>query len=79
MADGGVAFYLGNFVAARIARLTYGVECLTAFDGGNPEHASRAAEVCIRPSGRQTLPNAFRALLSKASLEFLAVVCGSSP
>ena len=65
VAEGAVAFFLGDQVAARIARLAYGVECLAYFDEENPEHVARRLQICHRPSGRKTLPNSFLSMLHK--------------
>lgn len=67
VAEGAVWFFLGDQVAARVERLTYGVQCCTAFNEDNPEHRMRRHQIVTRPSGRHSLPNSFQTLLAKGT------------
>ena len=67
VAEGAVSFFLTNSIAARVARLTYGTKCATRYDPNNIEHVMRQHRSFARPSGRQVLPDAYQALLTKAS------------
>ncbi|CCM04651.1 uncharacterized protein FIBRA_06835 [Fibroporia radiculosa] len=65
VAEGAVAFYLEEWVSARVARVTYGVQCLIPYHENDPEHLARRASVVSRPSGKRMIPDAFRILLSR--------------
>ncbi|KAI0824346.1 hypothetical protein BC628DRAFT_1322650 [Trametes gibbosa] len=59
VAEGAVSFYLENFVSARVARLTYGVEISTTYQKADPEHYARRAGKYIDASGTVLLRNGF--------------------
>ena len=67
VAEGAVSFFLTNSVATRVARLTYGTKCMTRYDPNDIEHITRQHRSFTRPSGRQVIPDAYRALLTKVS------------
>ncbi|PCH36674.1 hypothetical protein WOLCODRAFT_157373 [Wolfiporia cocos MD-104 SS10] len=67
VAEGAVAFFLTNWVSARVARLTYGVECSKQYNENDPEHLIRRTTIVNRPSGRRMIPNSFSVLLSKGT------------
>ena len=60
-----MSFFVQNVVAARIAKQTYGVTCITTYDAQNPEHILREHLKMVRPSGRVCIPNSFNVLLAK--------------
>ncbi|KAI0941758.1 hypothetical protein AcW1_003559 [Taiwanofungus camphoratus] len=68
VAEGAISFYLDSFVSVRVARITYGCECMVLYGGTNPEHFVRRESIVTRPSGRRVLPDAFTVILPKVSL-----------
>ena len=71
-----MSFFVQNVVAARIAKQTYGVTCITTYDAQNPEHILREHLKMVRPSGRVCIPNAFNVLLAKV---WSVLTLGQSP
>ena len=69
VADGAVSFYLDRRVSVRVAKNTYGVECVTSFDPANIEHLVRSNTKFTGLSGQQYIRNKFTAILAK--------VCGN--
>lgn len=67
MAEGGVSFYLENFVSVRAMPLTYGTEVGTCYRASDPEHYARRAETYTQPSGTIRLPKSFSAIIEKVS------------
>jgi len=67
VADGAIAFYLDHSVSSRVARWTYGIECLQYYDISNPQHLLRSATTVIWPSGVKMVPNGFSPILVKVS------------
>ncbi|KAL0573590.1 hypothetical protein V5O48_008367 [Marasmius crinis-equi] len=64
-ADGAVSFYLDHFVTARVARWSYGTDCVTKFNPKDLQHLARNHSVTTRPSGKRVIPNKFSCILSK--------------
>lgn len=69
VAEGAISFYLDQRVVARVARLTYGVTCVQAYDSTNSEHIARQHKLLTRPSGRLVIPDGFAAILKKVRTE----------
>lgn len=67
VADGSVSYYIDHFVIARIAPVTYGVECCIQYDPSSAEHTKRATLVGPRPSGKIVLPHLFSPILRKGT------------
>ncbi|OSX61856.1 hypothetical protein POSPLADRAFT_1145484 [Postia placenta MAD-698-R-SB12] len=67
VAEGAVSFYLDHWVSARVARVTYGIECTTHYNESKPDHLQRRGNVRTRPSGRQVIPDHFSAILAKGT------------
>lgn len=65
VAEGAVSYYLGNVVSARVARLTYGVQVVCAYNESNAEHYSRRDKLVQWPSGRMMVPKGFSSILTK--------------
>ncbi|KAJ3980729.1 hypothetical protein F5890DRAFT_1575470 [Lentinula detonsa] len=68
VADGALSYYLDHFVSARVARLTYGTDCVRPYNPSNIEHMRRRHTMTTRPSGRQVIPSAFSTIISKGVL-----------
>ncbi|GJE96026.1 heat shock protein 70 family protein [Phanerochaete sordida] len=67
VAFGAVSFFLTHSVTARVARLTYGAQCMTEYDASDEEHVLRGSQVVRRPSGKFHVPNYFAAILEKGT------------
>ncbi|KAI0918923.1 hypothetical protein AcV5_001979, partial [Taiwanofungus camphoratus] len=67
VAEGAISFYLDSFVSVRVARITYGCECMVLYGGTNPEHFVRRESIVTQPSGRRVLPDAFTVILPKGT------------
>ncbi|PCH36676.1 hypothetical protein WOLCODRAFT_109026 [Wolfiporia cocos MD-104 SS10] len=67
VATGAISHYLDNWVSVRVARVTYGVPCITTYYETNPEHFARRNQRFVQPSGCHALPNAFDVVLAKGS------------
>ncbi|KAJ4471454.1 hypothetical protein J3R30DRAFT_1080306 [Lentinula aciculospora] len=65
VADGALSYYLDHFVSVRVARLTYGTDCVRVYNPRNMEHMRRRDTVITQPSGRKVVPNVFSVILSK--------------
>ena len=65
VADGAVSFYLDHFVAARISKFAYGVECSISFNPRNTEHLVRSSSAFISLAGVKQLRGAFDVILQK--------------
>ena len=66
VADGAVSFYLDHFVAARMSKIAYGVECSIPFDPTDKEHFNlRSPSMFISLAGVKQLPGAFSVILGK--------------
>ena len=60
-----MSFFLQHFVSSRVAKYTYGTNCITHYDPNNSEHLQRRARILLRPSGTQALPDGFMMILAK--------------
>ncbi|CCM04625.1 uncharacterized protein FIBRA_06809 [Fibroporia radiculosa] len=67
VAEGAISYYLNNWVAVRMTRLTYGIECSAHYDETDPEHYKRRAKVTTRPSGHLALSDHYSVILSKGT------------
>lgn len=65
VSEGAVAFYLGRWVSARKARVTYGVKCSHYLNSSNTEHIKRYAKVYTLPSGLRAVRDGYITMLSK--------------
>ncbi|KAG6888217.1 hypothetical protein C0995_009752 [Termitomyces sp. Mi166 len=65
VAEGAVSFYLDHFVAARVAKYSYGVECTVLYEEYNREHRARSSRIYTSLSGLQRLPGYFDIILRK--------------
>ncbi|KAJ3859048.1 hypothetical protein EV359DRAFT_75728 [Lentinula novae-zelandiae] len=65
VADGALSYYLDHFVSVRVARFTYGTDCVRAYDPYDLEHMRRRATIITAPSGRKVIPNVFSAIVIK--------------
>ncbi|KAJ3918140.1 hypothetical protein F5877DRAFT_90847 [Lentinula edodes] len=67
VADGALSYYLDHFVSVRVARFTYGTDCVRAYDPYDLEHMRRRATMITAPSGRKVIPNVFSAIVTKGA------------
>ncbi|KAI0310591.1 hypothetical protein OF83DRAFT_1070299 [Amylostereum chailletii] len=67
VAEGAVSFHIDHFVQTRVAKLTYGIECIVPFLSGYPKHDARRSQVTIGMDGERQLQNAFSDILRKVS------------
>ncbi|KAJ3806836.1 hypothetical protein F5876DRAFT_68612 [Lentinula aff. lateritia] len=67
VADGALSYYLDHFVSVRVARFTYGTDCVRAYDPYDLEHMRRRATMITAPSGRKVIPNVFSAIVIKGA------------
>ncbi|KZT00293.1 uncharacterized protein LAESUDRAFT_732387 [Laetiporus sulphureus 93-53] len=67
VAEGAISYYLDHFVSARIARFTYGTDCVTDYDAANPEHARRSNNVHSNASGRRVVGPCFSTILERGT------------
>ncbi|KAJ6592476.1 hypothetical protein B0H19DRAFT_1364978 [Mycena capillaripes] len=65
VADGAVSFYLDHFVSVRVAKHTYGTECVVPYISNNPEHRARSKSVRKNAAGDLNVPRSFSAILHK--------------
>ncbi|KAG5351000.1 hypothetical protein C0989_008363 [Termitomyces sp. Mn162] len=65
VAEGAISFYLDHFVAVRIAKYSYGVECTVLYEEHNREHRARSSRLYTSLTGLQRLPGYFDAILRK--------------
>ena len=65
VAEGAISFYLDRFVAARVARWTYGSPLSVHYDSSNAEHLSRRSQTYVNEAGWTLLPSGFKSLLEK--------------
>jgi hypothetical protein len=80
VAEGALRYYLDNIVCARVARFTYGTDCVRHYNPEDREHTVRLHKICKEPSGAQTVPDAFNAILKKVEAYpflFLAMILTS--
>ncbi|KAG2122351.1 hypothetical protein DEU56DRAFT_974525 [Suillus clintonianus] len=67
VADGAVSFYIDHLVSSRVARATYGVECITPYDSQDLEHRIRQHKSFIDATGELCLPEYFESILLKGT------------
>ncbi|KAH9940096.1 uncharacterized protein BXZ73DRAFT_43137 [Epithele typhae] len=65
VANGAVCFFLQRFVAARVMKVTYGVEINAWFKPKDAEHVARIANTFVHPSGHTMVRNGFSPILGK--------------
>lgn len=78
VAEGGVSFYLENFVSVRAMLLTYGTNITIPYCASDPDHYARRAEIFARPSGRIVLPKAFSIIIQKVRDSYNSLTVVSS-
>ncbi|KAG1734623.1 hypothetical protein EDB19DRAFT_1638867 [Suillus lakei] len=67
VADGAVSFYIDHLVSSRVARATYGIECITPYNSQDREHLSRQHKSIIDVSGGTFIPDYFQSILLKGT------------
>ncbi|KAH9895579.1 hypothetical protein C8Q73DRAFT_789379 [Cubamyces lactineus] len=67
VAEGAVSFYLDHFVAARVMRMTYGIEVGVCYDKNKAEHLARRHQCYTQRSGRVILRHSFSTILTKGT------------
>ncbi len=65
VADGALSFYLDQYVALRIAKISYGTKYHWKYEPNNSEHKKRLKSVWTRPSGEKLVKGGFRTVLKK--------------
>ncbi|KAF9465198.1 hypothetical protein BDZ94DRAFT_415086 [Collybia nuda] len=65
VADGAISFYLDHFVAARVSKFSYGINCNCTYNFLDKEHSARSSSILIGFDGTQRLPNCFDVILPK--------------
>ncbi|KAF8901894.1 hypothetical protein CPB84DRAFT_909984 [Gymnopilus junonius] len=67
VAEGAVSFYIDHFVASRVSKLSYGVECIMLYEPWNAEHKSRSDEMFVDLSGDAVIAGLFDVILPKGT------------
>jgi len=67
VADGALSFYLDQFVALRIAKISYGTKYHWKYDPSDNEHKKRSKSVWTRPSGEKLIKGGFRTVLKRGT------------
>jgi len=71
VADGAVSYNIDHLITARVAKLTYGIFCTTAFDSKQADHVSREnTKFRSNLSGSYRVPNVFSSILKKVVLSY---------
>lgn len=68
MADGAASFYIDHYVAARVARASYGIQYNPHLDGSKEDHRRRLSTAYTGVSGYTSLVGAFGVILKKGTI-----------
>lgn len=67
VADGAVSFYIDHLVSSRVARTTYGTDCVTPYNSQDLEHLVRQHKSFIDITGSRLIPDYFQSILMKGT------------
>ena len=75
VSEGALWFYLDHRVRARVARHTYGSECVVTYNASNSSHRKRKDTAYTSLDGSLVVPSAFAVITRKVRYGHLTVPC----